>query len=94
MRPQEITQFAELLRTHCPSARASIDEPRDPHGEWWIDVRDGRFRTSLSWMSERGFGVFTSDEKGFGERPDELYSRPSDVFKRVCQLRSRWGDSK
>ena len=84
--PAAIEKFVDLMRRECPEARVAIDVPRDPKGEWMIDVSQGRFRTSVAWRSARGFGIFTAPDQGIGDRPDELYKRPDDACARVVQL--------
>ena len=54
----------------------SIDEPVDPTGEWWIDLRVDGWETSVAWRSEQGFGVFATDDLAFGQRPEEVYREP------------------
>jgi hypothetical protein len=93
-RPNEITKLIDLLHEKCRSAVVSVDAPRDPKGEWWLDIADGRFRTAVSWLVDRGFGIFTSEEGGFGVRPDEFYRKPSDACERICQLRANWEDTR
>jgi hypothetical protein len=85
-RPEQLSDFIDELSRECPGAIVNVDAPRDPKGEWWLDVTSGDFQTNVSWRPKFGFGFFTSDDKGFGDRPDEIYRRPTDACTRLCQL--------
>jgi hypothetical protein len=85
-KPQQLSQFVNTLIRECPGASVEVDAPRDPNGEWWLDVVIGDFRESVSWRPKAGFGFFTTNEKGFGDRPDEIYLRVSDALARLCRL--------
>ncbi len=50
----------------------TVDRPAADDGEWWLDIEQGEFRTTVSWLAHRGFRVFLGDA-GYGERPDEIY---------------------
>jgi len=92
--PDPIGLLTKLLGQECEGATVSVDTPRDPKGEYWLDVSVERFRTSVSWRPNIGFGVYVSDSGGYGERPDETYVRPEDVCARICQLVARENDSR
>jgi hypothetical protein len=87
--PDPILVFTKLLGQECEGAIVSVDSPRDPNGEYWLDVSLQKFRNSVSWKPKIGFGIFVSDAEGYGERPDEIYARPEDVCARICQLMAR-----
>jgi len=89
-----ISKFVAALEQECPDATVSIDVPHDPKGEWWLDIASGGFRTEVGWREAFGFGVFTSEEAGFGDRPDEIYKKFGDACTRVCQLEAHWRRSK
>lgn len=63
-----------------------IDKPDDPLGEWWIDLSFDSFSTNVAWRSDRGFGIYTSNEDEYGSRPDEFYREPELAAKRIRQL--------
>lgn len=66
-----------------------VDAPLDHSGEWWIDLSFDNFSTTVAWRSDRGFGIFTSDEDAYGARPDEIYREPQLAAKRIRQLADR-----
>src|SRR6266850_1715012 len=84
--PPSILAFTELLRRECEGSTVSVDSPRDPNGEYWLDISVQRFRSAVSWKPKIGFGIFMSDAEDYGARPDEIYSRPEDACARICQL--------
>jgi hypothetical protein len=90
--PTPISEFTELLGRECEEATVSVDSPRDPNGEYWLDVSQRKFRTSVSWRPKVGFGIFTSADGGYGMRPDEIYSRAEDACTRICQMVARSRD--
>ena len=90
--PKEIVEFSELLRQEFDDAIVTVDSPREPKGEYWLDVSRQKFHSTVSWRPKVGFGIFVSDEESYGERPDELYARPGDACTRMCQLIARSND--
>jgi len=63
---------------------ASIDRPRSPEGEWWLDIVAGNLKEGVAWRPKFGFGIFASSE--YGDRPSEIYSDVSQAFTRIHQL--------
>lgn len=92
--PDPIQVLTKLLAHECEGASVTVDVPRDSNGEWWLDIVWQRFRTSVAWNSKYGFGLFTSDSEGFGDRPDEIYAKPKDACARICQLMAHSGETK
>jgi len=90
--PNEIVAFTDLLRHEFDDAEVNVDSPRDPNGEYWLDVSRQKFHSAVSWRPKVGFGVFVSDEESYGQRPDELYAHPDDACTRICQLIARTKD--
>lgn len=67
-----------------------IDEPDDPAGEWWIDLDLSGYRTTVSWRSGLGFGIYTAQENAYGQSPDELFWEPQLAARRLLQLSEQW----
>jgi hypothetical protein len=65
-----------------------VDAPANTAAEWFIDVEQGAFQESLSWLSGRGFGFYTG-EVGYGDKPNELYLDATQAFERLEQLHVR-----
>lgn len=72
-----------------PRAKWIVDAPDDPRGEWWIDIALDDFTTAIAWRPDRGFGIYVSDDRAFGARPDEIYREPELAAKRLLQLANR-----
>jgi hypothetical protein len=65
-----------------------VDKPDDETAEWFIDVEQGDFQESLSWLYGRGFGFYTG-EVGYGDKPNELYLDATQAFERLGQIHAR-----
>jgi hypothetical protein len=85
-KPEQLSEFVTMLNRESPGASVEIDAPRDPNGEWWLDIVSGDAREHVSWRPKVGFGFFTTDERGFGDRPDEIYRKVDDACARLCRL--------
>jgi DNA-binding XRE family transcriptional regulator len=91
--PNQIVSFIDALATDCPNAKVSVDAPRDPKGEWWLDISGKDFQNTVAWRAESGFGVFVSPDRGYGDQPDEIYKKADLAARRVCGLIERHSDS-
>lgn len=87
--PAPIGEFLSLLRSEIELAH-EIDRPPTPDGEWWIDLTVGGMSSTVLWRERLGFGLFSRDEGGFGDRPDELYRDPMGAVKRLLQMAAHW----
>jgi len=87
--PVPVSKLIETVVRERPNARVDVDKPRNPDGEWMLDIASGRFRTTVAWRPSLGFGFFTSEEQGIGDRPDEIYRKAEDAYTRLCQLMER-----
>jgi len=85
-KPKQLSAFITTLNRDCPGVLVEVDAPRDPEGEWWLDVANGGSHETVSWRPKVGFGFFTTDEKGFGDRPDEIYRKVEGACARLCRL--------
>lgn len=80
------TPFDELIALLASKSafEHSIDAPFSPDGEWWLDLTFKAWRTSVAWKRGLGFGLFTSNEAVYGQRPDEVFA---DVVKAATRIR-------
>jgi hypothetical protein len=92
--PHPIETLVRLLGESFESTTVSVDAPRDPEGEYWLDVAVERFRSSVSWRPKIGFGIYVSESDGYGERPDEVYERPETTCTRIGQMIARAKDTR
>jgi hypothetical protein len=84
--PRDLAEFQSRLAALAPGTTVSVDAPRRPDGEWWLDA-DVRGRTeTLSWRLGIGFGLFVRGDHGYGERPDEVVADPAAAARRVVAI--------
>lgn len=79
-----VQQLKRLLESELPGIRVSIDEPRNPEGEWWLDLAIGNIELPMAWRPKFGFGLFEAAE--YGARPSEIYREPKSACVRIKQL--------
>jgi hypothetical protein len=88
--PQAVIQLLLALRDEVQLG-FEIDRPRDPAGEWFLDLDLDGLALGVSWLASRGFGLFVrEDDVGLGDRPDELYRDPQQAALRLLQLAASW----
>lgn len=70
-----------------PETSTKLRRPRNPNGEWWLDVKLNDYQVTIQWSLQRGFGVSASGlGDGYGEGPDEVFERPHEILARVVEL--------
>lgn len=90
--PEQIQQFIDAVSARVPGSSIGVDSPRDPTGEWFIDVEKEGFKPHVAWREASGFGLFTAEE-GFGDYPNEVYRKADLAATRVVQLYAEWQKS-
>jgi len=86
MKPMNDIEIIERdLCARFPGLNIRIDQPSDPAGTWFLDVRRNNRVLTIQWREDRGFGL-SSAAGGYGEGADEVYSTPSQVEVRVAEL--------
>lgn len=63
----------------------AVDQPRDPAGEWWLDITVDGFTTSVGWRPAHGFAILT-DSDAYGSGADEIYRDAETAAERVAQM--------
>lgn len=91
--PDPITEFIAAVSAALPGIVSSVDAPRDPTGEWFIDLAIGDFQTNVAWRPSFGFGLFTSEE-GYGDYPNEVFRKAELAASRIQQLHFQWTSSR
>jgi hypothetical protein len=87
LRKHALTEFKRFSTAlGAGTETPAIDEPDDPAGEWWIDVQIAGFEVTLAWRHDQGFGIFSGDDVGYGDKPNEIYRQPDFAAKRVLQM--------
>lgn len=79
--------FGELVALLQSEAKvsASIDEPADPNGPWWLDVTVDDHLSTVVWRHDQGLGLFITDSV-FGEHPDGIFRDVRLAAARLLQL--------
>lgn len=90
--PAPMAELVSGLQLALPQAIIKVDRPRDPDGEWFVDLEDGAFQAPIAWRTSFGFGLFTSTE-GFGDRPSEIFKTAEHAVMRLLQIRQDWEKS-
>ena len=84
--PTAIDEFKSLLANAEPTAEIGFDEPANKDGMWWIDIRLNGLFMPVMWKPDRGFGIYTDLEPGFGERPNEIHRTAPTACSRFLQV--------
>lgn len=79
----------QKLRKDLHDLIYEIDPPATDIGEWFVDLQDGDWNSTVSWRPDRKFGLFTSHD-GYGERPDEIFADADKAATRLSQMASRF----
>lgn len=75
------------IRAALPDAWSRLRRPRNPEGEWWLDVQLGKRIVAVQWLPAQGFGVsLVKQADGFGEGPVEIFDSPAGVPRTVVSL--------
>jgi hypothetical protein len=85
----DILQLKADLLTELPGLSANLDEPMDPQGKWWIDLKYQGHCVTVEWMPSIGFGVSAPTPEtvvGYGEGPEEALHSLAETRDRVLYL--------
>ena len=87
--PRDIDLFRTMLEMEPFDLEISVDAPANPSGEWWIDLSITLDQQShdiqVLWKEGLGFGLYTSNDSGYGDRPHEMYTAPEIAAARLSQ---------
>lgn len=87
----DIEMLEHAIQQDLPGAGTKLRRPRDPHGEWWLDVTHGEHVVTIQWSPRLGFGISAGASGGYGEGPDEIFTARKDATERVLELLNREG---
>lgn len=80
----DIEKLREAVLSLVTGSTATISVPRDPLGSWFLDVRLGEKFLPIEWRARHGdFGISTSDDQGYGEGPEEVFTSVDAITDRV-----------
>lgn len=84
--PDDVISLSTILE--AGGIRLAVDAPRSPTGDWWLDATaDGR-STEIVWHEDHGFGFFTGEDAGYGQRPDAVVRTPAEAAERIFGVRT------
>ncbi len=80
----DIEKLREAVLARIAGSTATNSAPRDLLGSWFLDVRlDAKF-LPVEWRAGHGdFGLSTSDDQGYGEGPEEIFTSVEATADRV-----------
>ena len=84
----QINQIEELqyrIQKRLPAVDARLDPPMKLENPWWLDLALQGHSVVVEWRPGQGFGLSTG-ESGYGEGPDEVYSRAEEAEARLIEL--------
>lgn len=81
-----IESLERQLRKRFPDAMIALDRPRNRSGNWFLDIARGEHPVIIGWKDGVGFGVSSSPNHAYGDRPDEVYSDEEAAYSRVVSL--------
>ncbi|HEY6560147.1 MAG TPA: helix-turn-helix domain-containing protein [Polyangiaceae bacterium] len=75
------------VRNGLPKVWTRLRRPRNPQGQWWLDVRQDGHTVSIQWSVRQGFGISASAfGDGYGEGPEETFAEGREATARVIEL--------
>ncbi len=81
-----IQSLEQRILQRFPSARTTLDPVETPGGRWFLDIECEGHVLSIEWRSDRGFGVSSGSEGGYGEGPEEVYVDLESMSRRAFAL--------
>lgn len=86
--------IAVFVALACSAGFAvDIDAPASSGAEYFLDIEKDAFSETVSWQEARGYGFYTG-ERGYGDKPSELYLDASSAFERLGQIHQRSGSER
>ena len=86
-----LERLRERIIGRFPSAQVSIDSPspKNPEGNWSLNVTLGNKRLTMEWRQKQGLGISDSSKSsdhGFGEGPDEVSKKIDSALEGIIKL--------
>lgn len=82
---KEIVLMVSNIRKRFPFAVVSVDAPKNPKGQHFIDVRTKKSHIPIAWRPDKGFGFF-SKKSVYGEGPDQIFTDPEKVLEELREM--------
>lgn len=81
-----IDQLVRRLETQFPALSAAVDEPADPAGSWFIDLRSKEQQFAVEFRPALGFGLSSLPADGYGAGADEFFTDEDSLCERLGDL--------
>lgn len=86
MNANPLQGIRDAVVARFPDAELTMDPSENGKGSSFLDVKLGDYFLVVEWNGEKGFGVTSNREAGFGEGPEEVFDDNSSTLDRVLQL--------
>jgi hypothetical protein len=82
--PKEISEFVHLLGQN-PDWQVEVSPGGEKAGNWWVDIQAQAKDSHLTveWRPQKGFGIYSGENIGYGEAPTEVFRDTRLAAKRV-----------
>jgi DNA-binding Xre family transcriptional regulator len=81
-----VQELSRTVETHFPTAELKMDPAETTTGSWFLDISTGAYQLNVEWRPDRGFGLTSSPEPGYGAGADESYNELGTATRRVLWL--------
>lgn len=82
-----LKDLSDRILARFPDIQTGLDEALHPdRGVSILDLLLGDQRVTVAWSPQRGFGVSSRHDIGFGEGPDEVFESVDDAAPRIVGL--------
>ncbi|WP_338847005.1 helix-turn-helix domain-containing protein [Massilia sp. W12] len=80
----KLLELMQTLEKQFPGVEFILDQAESDAGSSWINIVGQSL--AIEYRPAFGFGVFLSEEDGYGSRPDEIYTDVEFLLRRLGQL--------
>ena len=75
------------IKKEFPKANLMLDPAKKKDASWWLDVVHNERAITIEWKPKKGFGLWApSNEFGYGQGPDEIYTDLNEIYDRISIL--------
>lgn len=86
MNRNPLQQISDAVSKRFPGAKIALDSAQNGKGSSFLDVKLGDYFLIVEWNAEKGFGITSNPEIGYGERSEEVFEDGSVTLRRVLEL--------
>src|SRR4028119_1961716 len=81
-----LEQIENAVLKRFPKAECVMDPAEGTSSSWFLDVSQGDYSLVVEWHPQRGIGITSNPEMGYGEGPEEVFQDVSEARERVIEL--------